>query len=326
MTRTFSVHTKRICMLLMCVFMIIALTIPAFAASQMSIEDIMVAYEGQLPDWDTLISDCEVSEQEQSDGVLEPRTMAARYLATVYTSKADYLKWKDKADKYVEYDSETGSVGPKTTDDGKVSGSNEQNYNRTQSAFDKTVSRSAIKDLTYDIFALDEWNPNNKFTTAFMDGFKAAINQIFFIGSNIFMYLFLAQTMFDAIYLAIPITRGILDMSGEGDAASAYGGGYGGGGYGGGQAKHKFKFKVVSNEAISACKAEMGGSGGYGGGGYGGGQDHTEGANKVWEYIKARASVIILLSVFLVLTAANMWPRVIGTCAEWTTAALSTIF
>lgn len=314
-----------------CMFLVWFMTVPAFAAvSQMSLEEVMTAYEGQLPDWDSLQSDCEVSEQELADGVLEPKTKAARYLATVFGSKADYLKWKEKVDKYVDFDTETGSVGPKPKDDGTISAGNEQNYNRTESAFDKAVSKSSIKDLTYDIFGLDDWNPNNKFTTAFMDGFKSAINQIFYIGSNVFMWLFLVQTMFDAIYLAIPITRGILDMSGEGDAASSYGGGgYGGYGGMGGQQKHKFKFKVVSNEAVAACKSEMGGAGGGGMGGYGGyggGADHTEGGNKVWEYIKARSAVIILLAVFLVLTAAGMWPRVIGTFAEWATAALSTIF
>ena len=310
---------------------VLALTVPAYAAgATLTIEEIMTAYEGQLPDWESLQNDCEVSEEEQNNGELEPKTKAARYLATVFASKADYLKWKDKADKYVAYDEETGSVGPKINEGGNVSASNEQNYNRTQTDFDKAVSKSSIKDLTYDIFGLDDWNPNNKFTTAFMDGFKAGINQIFYIGSNVFMWLFLVQTMFDCIYIAIPITRGLLDMSGEGDAASSYGGGYGGyGSYGGGgQTKHKFKFKVVSNEAVAACKAEMGGAGGGGyGGAYGaGGGDHTEGSNKVWEYIKARSTVIILLAVYLVLTAANMWPRVIGTFAEWITMALSTVF
>lgn len=301
-----------------CATMVIITMTPVYAAGvQMSLEEIMAAYEGQLPDWDSLLGDCEISDQEMTEGSLEPTTKAARYLATVFTTKADYLKWKERVDKYVAYDSESESVGPVPKNDGTISASNEQNYNRTESAFDKAVARSSIKDLTYDIFGLDEWNPNNKVATAFMDTFKSVINQVFYIGSNVFMWLFLLQTMFDAIYIAIPVTRSILDMSG-GDAAASYGGGMGATG-----TKGKFKLKVVSNEAIAACKAEMGGAGT---GGYGAGGDHTEGGNKVWEYIKKRASVIILLAVYLVLTASGMWPRVIGTFAEWVTSALSVVF
>lgn len=163
---------------LLSLVIVLGMAVPAYATgATMTIGDIMDAYEGQLPDWDSLQNDCEVSEEEQNNGELEPRTKAARYLATVFASKADYLKWKDQADKYVDYDEETGSVGPKVNEGGNVSASNEQNYNRTQSNFDKAVSKSSIKDLTYDIFGLDDWNPNNKFTTAFMDGFKAWINR-----------------------------------------------------------------------------------------------------------------------------------------------------
>lgn len=239
----------------------------------------------------------------------------AKSIISTFGKEATYKKAIADFDKYVEYDPILDVV------QAKVKNANGENkFSLAISGFMKVMGTASTESQISGFMEADEFNPYAGGGAAFLNWFYGFINQVFFLTSNLMMWLFLGQTGFDAIYMMFAPVRPFIGPKGNSGGGGM--GGYGGG-YGGGNSASRisnFNIPICSDEVAAACN---GGSQGmnstYSGGGSGQGTKSIPAIT----YVIARSQYIIILAVYLTLVRAGWWPKIIAWVAGYATQALS---
>ena len=182
------------------------------------------------------------------------------------------------------------------------------------SSFTGAIAQGTVTDAFSGTFDMSGWNPNAGVAGAAMSTMGNIVNQIFFIVSNLMMWLFMAQTGFDVLYLVVEPVRPFLT---KGDGGSA---GLGGNASGSTGVLSKFRLPICSSSAVEAANGGTSGGGGLGGNGASAGK-----SKMVITYLISRAPVLILSAIYLILVTMGYWQQLIGWIAGFVIQALDWI-
>lgn len=181
------------------------------------------------------------------------------------------------------------------------------------SSFTGAIAQGTVTDAFSGTFDMSGWNPNAGVAGAAMSTMGNIVNQIFFIVSNLMMWLFMAQTGFDVLYLVVEPVRPFL-TKGDGGA------GLGGNASGSAGILSKFRLPICSSSAVEAANGGTSGGGGLGGNGASAGK-----SKMVITYLISRAPVLILSAIYLILVTMGYWQQLIGWIAGFVIQALDWI-
>lgn len=269
-----------------------------------------------LPDWQSM-KDAILTMRGGEDGSAEVPDLtdpknegfknfykASQILVGAFETEQKYNRWKGDWEKVAVYDDSTGLPIPVSNYAVPTDGE-QRKFDKAANKFHEKIGAKAVGDVSDQLFATENWDPNNNFMSPIMEWVYYLVNTGFSVVSQLFLWAFLFQTAFDALYIGIPFMRKWIGpfsaRGGGGGGMGAMGGmGAGGGGEGGG-----FFLPVCSDEAEQAVNnGESGGALGAG--------NATSKSNKVAFYIKKRFAVIMFLAVYLILVFAGWWPQFIS--------------
>ena len=180
------------------------------------------------------------------------------------------------------------------------------------SSFTGAIAQGTVTDAFSGTFDMSGWNPNAGVAGAAMSTMGNIVNQIFFIVSNVMMWLFMAQTGFDVLYLVIEPIRPFLTNGAGGGAGIGNASGNTG-------ILSKFRLPFCSSSAVEAA------NGGTSGGGLGGNGAAASKSKMVITYLISRAPVLILSAIYLILVTMGYWQQLIGWIAGFVIQALDWI-
>lgn len=169
-------------------------------------------------------------------------------------------------------------------------------YNQLANEMTRILARGQANTMTREVFT-NEWNPTSAVTVAAMKTLSRFCNTAFKSISMALMLFVLLQSGLDGLYLAVDFTEGFLAP-----AASGGNGGNGDGILGG--LTVPWKFNLVSREAISAKESGSAGSVSDGGGFFKN--------NIAVAYLSARFPLLLIVFVYIVLVATNVWTDIIS--------------
>lgn len=297
--------------------MLVIFTVPAYANTE-TIYDVYQYLSqsdqgaNQLPDWQSMTDVIlEMKGGEDGSGEIPDLTdpanegyknfyKASQILVSSFETEQNYNRWKAEWEKVAVYDQDQGLPVPVSNYTVPTDGE-QRKFDKAANKFNQRVGATAVGNVADQLFATDNWNPDNNFMTPIMEWVYYIVNTAFSVISQLFLWAFLFQTAADALYIGIPFMR---KWIGPFSARGGGGGGMGGmGGSGGGEGQ--FFLPVCSDEAEQAVNnGESGGALGAG--------NSTGKSNKVLFYIKKRFAVIMFLAVYLILVFAGWWPQFIS--------------
>lgn len=265
----------------------------------------------QLPDWQSMTDVIlEMKGGEDGSGEIPDLTdpanegyknfyKASQILVSSFETEQNYNRWKAEWEKVAVYDQDQGLPVPVSNYTVPTEGE-QRKFDKAANKFNQRVGATAVGNVADQLFATDNWNPDNNFMTPIMEWVYYIVNTAFSVISQLFLWAFLFQTAADALYIGIPFMRKWIGPF------SARGGGGGMGGMGGSSGgEGQFFLPVCSDEAEQAVNnGESGGALGAG--------NSTGKSNKVLFYIKKRFAVIMFLAVYLILVFAGWWPQFIS--------------
>lgn len=265
----------------------------------------------QLPDWQSMTDVIlEMKGGEDGSGEIPDLTdpanegyknfyKASQILVSSFETEQNYNRWKAEWEKVAVYDQDQGLPVPVSNYTVPTEGE-QRKFDKAANKFNQRVGATAVGNVADQLFATDNWNPDNNFMTPIMEWVYYIVNTAFSVISQLFLWAFLFQTAADALYIGIPFMRKWIGPF------SARGGGGGMGGMGGPSGREgQFFLPVCSDEAEQAVNnGESGGALGAG--------NSTGKSNKVLFYIKKRFAVIMFLAVYLILVFAGWWPQFIS--------------
>lgn len=265
----------------------------------------------QLPDWQSMTDVIlEMKGGEDGSGEIPDLTdpanegyknfyKASQILVSSFETEQNYNRWKAEWEKVAVYDQDQGLPIPVSNYTVPTEGE-QRKFDKAANKFNQRVGATAVGNVADQLFATDNWNPDNNFMTPIMEWVYYIVNTAFSVISQLFLWAFLFQTAADALYIGIPFMRkwiGPFSARGGGGGKSGMGGPSGGEG--------QFFLPVCSDEAEQAVNnGESGGALGAG--------NSTGKSNKVLFYIKKRFAVIMFLAVYLILVFAGWWPQFIS--------------
>lgn len=265
----------------------------------------------QLPDWQSMTDVIlEMKGGEDGSGEIPDLTdpanegyknfyKASQILVSSFETEQNYNRWKAEWEKVAVYDQDQGLPVPVSNYTVPTEGE-QRKFDKAANKFNQRVGATAVGNVADQLFATDNWNPDNNFMTPIMEWVYYIVNTAFSVISQLFLWAFLFQTAADALYIGIPFMRkwiGPFSARGGGGGMSGKGGPSGGEG--------QFFLPVCSDEAEQAVNnGESGGALGAG--------NSTGKSNKVLFYIKKRFAVIMFLAVYLILVFAGWWPQFIS--------------
>lgn len=265
----------------------------------------------QLPDWQSMTDVIlEMKGGEDGSGEIPDLTdpanegyknfyKASQILVSSFETEQNYNRWKAEWEKVAVYDQDQGLPVPVSNYTVPTEGE-QRKFDKAANKFNQRVGATAVGNVADQLFATDNWNPDNNFMTPIMEWVYYIVNTAFSVISQLFLWAFLFQTAADALYIGIPFMRkwiGPFSARGGGGGMSGMGGPSGGEG--------QFFLPVCSDEAEQAVNnGESGGALGAG--------NSTGKSNKVLFYIKKRFAVIMFLAVYLILVFAGWWPQFIS--------------
>ena len=265
----------------------------------------------QLPDWQSMTDVIlEMKGGEDGSGEIPDLTdpanegyknfyKASQILVSSFETEQNYNRWKAEWEKVAVYDQDQGLPVPVSNYTVPTEGE-QRKFDKAANKFNQRVGATAVGNVADQLFATDNWNPDNNFMTPIMEWVYYIVNTAFSVISQLFLWAFLFQTAADALYIGIPFMRkwiGPFSARGGGGGMSGRGGPSGGEG--------QFFLPVCSDEAEQAVNnGESGGALGAG--------NSTGKSNKVLFYIKKRFAVIMFLAVYLILVFAGWWPQFIS--------------
>lgn len=265
----------------------------------------------QLPDWQSMTDVIlEMKGGEDGSGEIPDLTdpanegyknfyKASQILVSSFETEQNYNRWKAEWEKVAVYDQDQGLPVPVSNYTVPTEGE-QRKFDKAANKFNQRVGATAVGNVADQLFATDNWNPDNNFMTPIMEWVYYIVNTAFSVISQLFLWAFLFQTAADALYIGIPFMRKWIGPF------SARGGGGGMSGMGGpSRGEGQFFLPVCSDEAEQAVNnGESGGALGAG--------NSTGKSNKVLFYIKKRFAVIMFLAVYLILVFAGWWPQFIS--------------
>lgn len=265
----------------------------------------------QLPDWQSMTDVIlEMKGGEDGSGEIPDLTdpanegyknfyKASQILVSSFETEQNYNRWKAEWEKVAVYDQDQGLPVPVSNYTVPTEGE-QRKFDKAANKFNQRVGATAVGNVADQLFATDNWNPDNNFMTPIMEWVYYIVNTAFSVISQLFLWAFLFQTAADALYIGIPFMRkwiGPFSARGGGGGMSGMRGPSGGEG--------QFFLPVCSDEAEQAVNnGESGGALGAG--------NSTGKSNKVLFYIKKRFAVIMFLAVYLILVFAGWWPQFIS--------------
>lgn len=199
-------------------------------------------------------------------------------------------------------------------------------YQATDSAYDGRLS-SAVTSLdahlvevatkdTYDrIFDTSDWNPNEGLAADALSVMYNVVNQIFYVVSQVIIWLFFVVCVLDMCYIIVEPSRIILGPFCKRNELHGKGGMDGNNG---GFSIHSiFPICLCSDAVVEATGGgDMGGGIGNAGGGKG---------NAVLIYVRRRAPLLIAAAILIILTVLGYWRYVISWVAGWVIKAINFI-